>query len=206
MSLQDYPKIKCLLLGSSAVGKTCMCISYTIGHYIPSAGEYPDAFPGEHHSANIMWNGNTYSLTIVDSMNEYVSEGDNQILEQYSDVNVILLCFSIIDKDSFDEIKNKWYQEAQDISINTPIILVRTKIDEKYKMLRGKSAEERADMLYWSAEDAETCAHDIGAISYVENSALTQRELKYTFDEVLRVAFQYDPGLNVEKFNDYQKK
>eukprot|EP01084_Bolivina_argentea_P122414 216922_1 len=119
MSLQNYPKIKCLLLGSSAVGKTCMCTSYITnafpGEYIPSARN-------EHYSANIMWNGNPYALTIVDSMNEYVSEGDNQILEQYSDVNVILLCFSSVDKESFDEIKNKWYQEAQDISINTPII------------------------------------------------------------------------------------
>eukprot|EP01084_Bolivina_argentea_P261525 441978_1 len=164
MSLQDYPKIKCLLLGSSAVGKTCMCMSY-ITNAFPSEFEYIPSTRNDHYSASIMWNGNRYSLTIVDSMNEYVSEGDNKILEQYSDVNVILLCFSIVDKDSFDAIKNKWYQEAQDISINTPIILVQTKID----VICNK------EVLQLAAENGKTCAHDIGVKFYVENSALTQR-------------------------------
>ena len=43
--------------------------------------------------------------------------------------DVFILCFSVVSRDSYNNVKDKWAPELKHHSPNTPIILVGTKVD-----------------------------------------------------------------------------
>ena len=47
----------------------------------------------------------------------------------YNDVNCFIVCFSVVDSVSFDNIIARWIPELHHHSPNTPIVLVGTKLD-----------------------------------------------------------------------------
>ena len=102
---------------------------------------------------------------------------------------MFLVCFSVISPHSFDNVKSKWWPEIQHHCAGTPIVLVGTKCD-----LRGSDhmasqlAAKGLGMV--SREAALERAKEIGAVSYMECSALTQEGLKSMFDEAIRAGMQ----------------
>ena len=46
-----------------------------------------------------------------------------------SDTNVVLMCFSLFDPESYENLISKWHPEIQNYLPNVPIILVGTKMD-----------------------------------------------------------------------------
>jgi len=105
----------------------------------------------------------------------------------YPQTDVFLICFSIISPSSFDNVKSKWYPEIQHHAPGVPIILVGTKSD-----LRGDHAMAStlaAKGLHMVTHDEAVARRtDIGAVNYLECSALTQEGLKTVFDEAIRAA------------------
>lgn len=88
---------------------------------------------------------------------------------------------------SYDNVKTKWHPEIRHHASEVPFILVGTKCDlrdnEEWKArlrAEGKSA--------LALEDGERLAAEIGAVKYVECSALTQTGLKRVFDEAIKIA------------------
>ncbi len=47
----------------------------------------------------------------------------------YAQTDVFLICFSIVNPISFENVRTKWYPEVKFFCPNTPIILVGTKLD-----------------------------------------------------------------------------
>src|SRR5690349_15255567 len=47
----------------------------------------------------------------------------------YPNTNVFLLCFSVTNPSSFENVSERWYSEITHHCPNTPILLVGTKID-----------------------------------------------------------------------------
>ena len=78
----------------------------------------------------------------------------------YPDSEVILLCFSIDNKDSFDNIKEKWIPEIKQYCPKVPLILVGNKIDLR--------SDNQKSIKY---EDGISMANQIGACTYLECSA-----------------------------------
>jgi small GTP-binding protein len=102
----------------------------------------------------------------------------------YPQTGVFLICFSLVSPPSFENVKTKWYPEIKHHAPNTPIILVGTKLDlrddrETIERLREKM---QAPIQY---HQGLQMAKDIGAIKYLECSALTQKGLKTVFDEAI---------------------
>ncbi|XP_043367290.1 rho-related GTP-binding protein RhoU isoform X2 [Dermochelys coriacea] len=108
----------------------------------------------------------------------------------YTNTDIFLLCFSVVSPSSFQNVSEKWVPEIRCHCPKAPIILVGTQSDlrEDVKVLieldkcKEKPVAEEAAML---------CAEEIKAASYIECSALTQKNLKEVFDTAIVAGIQY---------------
>lgn len=81
---------------------------------------------------------------------------------------MVILC----SRESFDNVRSKWYDEVANEDTDVPILIVGTKCDIR--------EEGGADLI--SFVEASNMAKELGAVGYKECSALTQDGLKEVFD------------------------
>jgi small GTP-binding protein len=177
-----------------------------------------NAFPGEYiptvfdnYSANVMVDGKPINLGLWDTAGQ--EDYDRLRPLSYPQTDVFLICFSIISPASFENVRAKWYPEIRHHMPNTTIMLVGTKLDLRDEPnTLAKLAEKVACFLFLfsisfcsthppqrmapiSYQQGMQMASEIGAVKYVECSALTQKNLKLVFDEAIRaVLFPADAG------------
>jgi len=171
--------IKLVVVGDGAVGKTCLLIAYTSSafpkDYIPTVFD--------NYCANIVVDGKAINLGLWDTAGQ--EDYDRLRPLSYPQTDVFLLCFSVVNPSSFDNVTVKWHREISHHCPNVPIILVGTKIDlreekEVQDQLKSK------DQSVITTEKGIDKAHEIGAKKYLECSAKTQKGLKIVFEEAVR--------------------
>ena len=111
----------------------------------------------------------------------------------YPGTDVFLLCFSVVCPTSFHNVTDKWLPEISAHCPGTPIILVGTQSDlrnDVTMLVELASYNERPV----TETDAKHKVKEIGAHSYVECSALTQKNLKDVFDSAIVVALNRGVG------------
>jgi len=173
--------IKCVVVGDGAVGKTCLLISYTTNAF---PGEYiPTVF--DNYSANVMVDGRPVNLGLWDTAGQ--EDYDRLRPLSYPQTVVFLICFSIISPHSFENVKSKWWPEIQHHCPDVPIILVGTKSDLRNDPNMTQQLASKGLRMV-SLEEAGSRAREVGAVCYMECSALTQEGLKNVFDEAIRAA------------------
>jgi cell division control protein 42 len=100
----------------------------------------------------------------------------------YPQTDVFLVCFSVTSPASFENVREKWFPEVHHHCPGVPCLIVGTQTDlrddpsVREKLQRQKMSPVRK-------EDGERMAKELGAVKYVECSALTQYKLKDVFDE-----------------------
>ncbi|KAI4831126.1 hypothetical protein KUCAC02_002722 [Chaenocephalus aceratus] len=116
-------RVKCVLVGDGAVGKTSLVVSYTTNGY-PT--EYvPTAF--DNFSAVVSVDGHPVKLQLCDTAGQ--DEFDKLRPLCYTSADVFLLCFSVVSPASFQNIPEKWISEIRRHAPFVPIVLVGTQCD-----------------------------------------------------------------------------
>jgi cell division control protein 42 len=101
----------------------------------------------------------------------------------YPQTDVFLVCFSVTSPASFENVREKWFPEVHHHCPGVPCLIVGTQTDlREDQSVRDKLAKQK--MTPVRKEDGERMAKELGAVKYVECSALTQYKLKDVFDEV----------------------
>jgi len=102
----------------------------------------------------------------VVAQRELSREEDPSMRDFYARFHVIAICFSVVDRESFNLVKDRWYPEIRYFRPDIPIVLVGTKTDTRLPESPYKSQVQYNDGL--------NLAMALRA-DYVECSAMTDR-------------------------------
>jgi Ras-related C3 botulinum toxin substrate 1 len=172
--------VKCVAVGDGAVGKTCLLISYTTNAY---SSEYiPTIF--DNYSACVMVNGKPINLNLWDTAGQ--DEYDRLRPLSYPHTDVFIVCFSIISPASFRNVSTKWIPELKHHNPKARILLVGTKSDCRND-LQLIHALDTKGLKMITFQEGYSYAKEIGALDYMECSAITQEGLKAVFDRAIEI-------------------
>merc|ERR550525_1067681 len=181
--------VKCVCVGDGAVGKTCMLISYTTNAF---PGEYiPTVFDNYH--ANIVVDGKPINLGLWDTAGQ--EDYDRLRPLSYPQTDVFLVCFSLISRTSYENVRRKWIPEVSHHCPKVPIVLVGTKADCRHDPNTQRQMAAKGET-FITPEEGEELRRKIQAMHpgdtahYVECSALTQEGLRNVFETAVRVALK----------------
>merc|ERR1712032_410279 len=114
---------KLVIVGDGACGKTCLLIVF-------SKDEFPEVYVPtvfENYVADIEVDSRQVELALWDTAGQ--EDYDRLRPLSYPDTDVILMCFSIDQPDSLENIPEKWVPEVKHFCPNVPIVLVGSKKD-----------------------------------------------------------------------------
>ncbi|KAI2668913.1 Ras-related C3 botulinum toxin substrate 1 [Labeo rohita] len=162
--------IKCVIVGDPAAHKKSLLISYTTGRFPEEF--FPTVF--DKYCACVVVDGKQVTLGLFDmpGLEDYDRLRPHSYLTLMS---------------SFESISKKWYPEIRHQCPDTPIILVGTQLDlrDDKDTTEQLKKSKQAPISY---HQGLVVAEEIGAVKYLECSALTQMGLKMVFDEAARAA------------------
>ena len=183
MAAPAMRNIKCVVVGDGAVGKTCLLISYTTNAF---PGEYvPTIF--DNYSAQVIVGGDPVNLGLWDTAGQ--EDYDRLRPLSYPGTHCFIVVFSVVNPTSFENVRTKWFPEIKHHMPDAPFLLVGTKLDLRMseEVVARLRAEGKQPL---STSDGQRLAQELGAIGYLECSALTQQGLKGVFDASIKGALQ----------------
>ncbi|RLV93291.1 Ras-related C3 botulinum toxin substrate 1 [Spathaspora sp. JA1] len=180
--------IKAVVVGDGGVGKTCLLISYTTNTF---PNDYiPTVF--DNYSASVMIDGEPIKLGLWDTAGQ--SEYDRLRPLSYPQTEIFLVCFSVVNPDSFEDVRSKWIPEIRHhCPRDVLILLIGTKIDLREDFHVLDELQERGINVITETH-GKNLAREVGAIDYIECSAATQVGVQEVFDYAIRAVL--DPPRN----------
>ncbi|KAJ7656525.1 P-loop containing nucleoside triphosphate hydrolase protein [Mycena polygramma] len=175
--------LKLIVVGDDGVGKTCMLTSHTKNKF-PS--EYvPTVF--ESWAVTVMIGEKPYQLGFWDTCDKDEYERLRPL--SYPQTDVFLVCFKVTSHASFENVKTKWFPELHYHAPRVPCLIVGTQIDlrDDAQVVEKLAGQGQHPV---SAALGERLAREMGAVKYVECSALTHEGVKNVFDEAVFAAVQ----------------
>jgi small GTP-binding protein len=162
------------------VGKSKLLIAGTSNGAIKSH-TYVDLFT--IYSTSLTRNGQEFNLKLFDTRGQKYYDSLRPLA--YPLTKVILVCFSVIDRSSFENVSEKWLPEIKHYCPHSPVILVGTKID-----LRNDEKEIKrlmdARTHPVTSKEGNQMRKKIAAFKYVECSSVTKLGLEDLFEEVVK--------------------
>ena len=171
--------IKLVVIGDGAVGKTCLLIAYANNRF--PEDYIPTVF--DNYVVNLTAGDQTIELGLWDTAGQ--EEYDRLRPLSYANANVFLLCFSVVNPVSFENVAVKWFPEVMHFCPDVPQILVGTKIDlrsdpDTVAKLKGEGSGPI------TMEQGLEMSRKLKAVKFVECSAKTGENLKVCFDEAVK--------------------
>lgn len=167
--------VHCAMLGDGMVGKTCLTLSYTEETFT----ETYTATVFDNYPVPLQVGGQNFLISLFDTAGQ--SDFEDLRAFTYKESEVLVLCFSVCDRDSFSSVCNSWVPEIKrHTKRRRPVILVGTQID-----LRTGADGEVA------LEEGEAMGKAIGADCYIECSAKSKDGLREVFEHVVFSALKF---------------
>jgi len=182
MDIANAVRIKLVVVGDGAVGKTSLLISYATDKF--PVDYVPTVF--ENYTAQMEFNGESILLHLWDTAGQ--EDYDRLRPLSYPGADIILLCFSTVNKTSYDAIRIKWHPEVRHYVPNIPYILVGTKLDLRDAIEKGEV--DKGDFDPVSPEMGQKMCEEIKAVKYIEVSAKTKKNLDTIFHEAVNAVFE----------------
>ncbi|XP_075771516.1 rho-related GTP-binding protein RhoU-like [Pelodiscus sinensis] len=177
-------ELQCVLLGDGAVGKTSLAVSYSANGY--PARYVPTAL--DRFSAVVQVDSTPVRLHLCDTAGQ--DEFDPLRRLCYPKADVFLLCFSVVAPTSFENVGERWVPELRRYCPAVPLLLVGTQCDLRQDaQLLVRLARRQEKPVPEPA--ARALAQKVGAVGYLECSALTQQNLKEVFDTAILAGLRH---------------
>lgn len=179
---------KIVVVGDGAVGKTCLLICYTNNSF--PEDYVPTVF--DNYDAHTKYGDRVVKLSLWDTAGQ--EEYDRLRYLSYPNTDVFLVCLSVVNRISYENVTAKWLPELKENSPKTPIILVGTKTDLRGDAEYLEKLKTQGLGTPISFEEGVKLKSEIKAASYMECSALKHEGVKEIFQEALRVKFGSSEG------------
>lgn len=181
MDIAGATRVKLVVVGDGAVGKTSLLISYATDEF-PTV-YVPTVF--ENYTARKKRGNENILLHLWDTAGQ--EEYDRLRPLSYPGADVVLLCFSTVSQASYDAIRDKWAPEVNHYIPDVPHLLVGTKIDLREQQHpdpnSGKFEPITLDM-------GNSMAKQIKAPKYLEVSSKTRQGLEEVFNEAINLVLE----------------
>ncbi|XP_064613831.1 rho-related GTP-binding protein RhoE-like [Liolophura sinensis] len=170
---------KIVIVGDCNCGKTTLINRYIKGEYLEKYTPTGfDTYTGTYKVSS------TYRI----KMSIWDTSGDSGYDRvrplSYTDADLVLVCFSIGDPDSVENVKTKWHPEIREYCPNQPIMLIGCKSDLRTDT-STISKLEKTKQTVLSYDQGLSLAKQIGALVYSETSA---KSCPRSVTDVLEVA------------------
>lgn len=187
--LAGATRMKLVVVGDGAVGKTSLLIVYATGKF-PS--QYlPTVF--ENYTAQMQRGEDSILLHLWDTAGQ--EDYDRLRPLSYPGSDIVLLCFSLVNKASYEAVRDKWAPEVHHYVPDIPHVLVGLKADLRDAGEKDPNTGKHQPI---STEQGEAMKAEIGAVHYAEVSAKTKDGVTPLFehivDIVLKVRAEADGG------------
>jgi small GTP-binding protein len=158
--------VKLVVIGDGAVGKTCLLIAYSTNK-APTA-YVPTVF--DNYIVKISAGEFDIELSLWDTAGQ--EDFDRIRPLSYTGTDVFLVCFSLLSRTSMQNVAHKWIPELRQYCPDTPILLVGTKADLRSDPVTLDQLKAIGQTPV-TGEEGLAMARSIGAVNYVECSAIT---------------------------------
>jgi len=181
VDLSTATRVKLVVVGDGAVGKTSLLISFSTGQF--PTDYLPTVF--ENYTAQLKRDSGLVLLHLWDTAGQ--EDYDRLRPLSYPGADVVILCFSTISQTSFEAIREKWAPEIHHYIPSVPKILVGTKID-----LRASKQVDPTTNTYSPIETATgtSLAKEIGCVKYMEVSSKTGEGLADIFNQAVALVLE----------------
>eukprot|EP01125_Pyxidicula_operculata_P015839 TRINITY_DN5397_c0_g1_i1.p1 TRINITY_DN5397_c0_g1~~TRINITY_DN5397_c0_g1_i1.p1 ORF type:complete len:203 (-),score=34.27 TRINITY_DN5397_c0_g1_i1:164-772(-) len=182
----DEPTVKITLVGDAKVGKSALVATYLSSNFTEVYD--PTIFDTFEGSVRIAEKTLSFSICDVAGSPTY-DKLDLKKLRSvcYLDTDVFIICFSVVDRKSFEHVKTEWYPEVTDKG-PAHILLVGLKTDLRDEILDSKDKKKNKDKII-NNDEIEDLAKNIASLGYLECSAKKTEGFKEVFDTAIRAAY-----------------
>jgi len=176
MSSSKNVPVKLVVVGDTHVGKTSMVLGYLTNtlpnNYVPTITDTHTAHVTNPEKKEVL------NITFVDTAGS--EEYDRIRSHQYPQTDLVIFVFSVVDPESFHNIRTKWFPEISHHCPNVPKILVGTQSDLSTNPVTIQSLAAKGEKPV-TEEEANLLCHEIGADKYICCSAVTKKNLSDVF-------------------------
>ncbi|KAL8584366.1 hypothetical protein ACOMHN_031986 [Nucella lapillus] len=187
-----------VIVGDGDCGKTCLLYRFAYDQfftrYIPTIFEV--------EAKTVYYKEKEVNLVMYDTAGQ--EDYDRLRPFSYDETDVMVICFSLDNPDSLDNVLLNWLPETRYFCGNIPVLLVGNKKD-----MRGHSAHDttsdvvlhtdpdnnnpemkRSSNTTVSYDEGQTVASKMGAVAYFETSAKTGEGTDAVFEAVVRAGME----------------
>ncbi|KAG0418343.1 Rho-related GTP-binding protein RhoA-B, partial [Dictyocoela roeselum] len=163
---------KVVVVGDGACGKTCLLEVFKRNKF---PDEYVPTFVDNFVKEVELSEEKTVALTMWDT----AGQEDYDLVRplSYKDTDLVMLCYSIENKDLLENLTSKWILEISNFCPNIDIFLVGLKLD-----VRGNDDYDQDRVT--TADEGMNIAKEIKAVKFYECSAKTGENVNVVFEEV----------------------